>query len=347
MRAVLKEFPRCPIGKPGTPWGDAERAEWLSTRRPQRDYFTEVVSPLHRIAASAPPALEVFQYGSLDYRRFGAALYPLYAVRSAPWDPALPMCAVTGGVHGYETSGVQGAIQFVATHWRAVALGASGAGAPVVNLLVLPCVSPWGYEMIQRWNPEAVDPNRQFIPGKPGCPEAAAAMACIDEHAARSAKLIMHTDLHETTDSDNSEFFPARFARDGTGPDPWADIPDGFYTVCDAGRPALGFQATVVAAASSVTHIAEPDADGLVIGRKPLIPGVVGTPNKGLCGVYTPATFTTTTEVYPDSQRPGVTPEQCNAAQVAVVVAGVRYALAHHADPDADGAAAVAAAAAA
>ena len=28
------------------------------------------------------------------------------------------------------------------------------------NILVLPCISPWGYETINRWNAKAIDPNR-------------------------------------------------------------------------------------------------------------------------------------------------------------------------------------------
>jgi hypothetical protein len=39
----------------------------------------------------------------------------------------------------------------------------------------------------------------------------------------------------------------------------------------------------------------------------------------------TGARFATTTEVYPDSTVPGVTDQQCNDAQVAVVVAGLDY----------------------
>ena len=38
----------------------------------------------------------------------------------------------------------------------------------VFNLLVIPCVSPWGYEVIERWNAKAVDPNRSFNPNKKG-----------------------------------------------------------------------------------------------------------------------------------------------------------------------------------
>jgi len=59
-------------------------------------------------------------------------------------------------VHGYETSGVQGALLFLQS--------AAAAYSESFNLLVVPCVSPWGYETIQRWNAQAVDPNRSFNP---------------------------------------------------------------------------------------------------------------------------------------------------------------------------------------
>jgi len=46
----------------------------------------------------------------------------------------------------------------------------------------------------------------------------------------------------------------------------------------------------------------------------------------GLCAGMTGARYTTTTEVYPDSPR--ATPEQCIAAQVAAVCAGLEFVLA-------------------
>ena len=61
---------------------------------------------------------------------------------------------VTGGVHGYETSGVMGALGFLETRAEAY------VGA--VDLLVAPCLSPWAYERIYRWNYDAIDPNRSF-----------------------------------------------------------------------------------------------------------------------------------------------------------------------------------------
>ena len=47
----------------------------------------------------------------------------------------------------------------------------------------------------------------------------------------------------------------------------------------------------------------------------------------GLCAGITPARYTTTTEVYPDSPR--ATPAQCNAAQAAAVCAAIDYVLAN------------------
>ena len=50
----------------------------------------------------------------------------------------------------------------------------------------------------------------------------------------------------------------------------------------------------------------------------------------GLCAGSTKAQFVTTTEVYPDSPR--ASPEQCNDAQVAAVVAALDFAIAER-DP--------------
>ncbi|MEP6135421.1 MAG: peptidase, partial [Marinobacter sp.] len=136
-----------PIGTPGTPWGEVERAEWLSQQTRQRSYESDVLSVIERLR----PRFDVEEYGRLDY---GANRYPLMAIRSRDWRDDLPVVLITGGVHGYETSGVHGALQFVDQH------AADYAGR--VNLLVAPCVSPWAYERIHRWNPNAVDPNRSF-----------------------------------------------------------------------------------------------------------------------------------------------------------------------------------------
>jgi hypothetical protein len=296
-----------PIGTPGVPWGPAEKAAWLAGRKIQRSYADEVLAAEARLAAD----YEVLRYGSLD---FDPGRYPLLAYRSRPWRDDLPTVLVTGGVHGYETSGVHGALRFLGNH------GEAYRGR--VNLLVAPCVSPWAYETIQRWNMHAVDPNRSFVN------DAAQESLLLKRLVAPiRERVLVHVDLHETTDTDESEFRPALAARDGKPFEP-GEIPDGFYLCGDAERPELGFQRAVIAGVARVTHIADPDAKGRIIGTPIAAPGVILYPvaKIGLCAGVTAAPFRTTTEVYPDSPR--TDPGQCVAAQAAAVRAAIDFALA-------------------
>ena len=127
------------------------------------------------------------------------------------------MHLVTGGTHGYETSGVQGALLFART--------AMAKYKSRFNIAVVPCVSPWSYECIQRWNPKALDPNRQYVADSPA-EECALVMKLVASLSV--PQWTCHLDLHETTDSDLLEFMPAKASRDGL---PLEDdvIPDGFY----------------------------------------------------------------------------------------------------------------------
>ncbi len=192
-----------------------------------------------------------------------------------------------------------------------------------LNLLVVPCVSPWGYERINRWNFDAVDPNRNFKADGPAR-EATALIALV-----RSAgdKFLVHIDLHETTDTDATEFSPARAARDGK-PYQLEIIPDGFYLVDDEQNPQPAFQQAIVEAVRRVTHIAPADVNGKLIGSPVVAPGVIRYPLRelGLCASLTGARYTTTTEVYPDSPR--TTPDECNRAQAAAVCAALDFVLA-------------------
>jgi hypothetical protein len=298
-----------PIGTPGTPWGEAERAEWLALQRRQRSYEAEVLTVIERLRSR----FDVQQYGDL---RYGDERFPLMAIRNRDWRDDLPVVLVTGGVHGYETSGVHGALQFVEQH------AADYAGR--VNLLVAPCVSPWAYERIHRWNANAVDPNRSFRQGSPA-EESAALMQLV---APVRENALLHIDLHETTDTDETEFRPALAARDGKAFEP-GEIPDGFYLVDDSEHPQPEFQQALIKAVEKVTHIAPADDNGEIIGSPVVARGVIQYPFKqlGLCAGITGARYKTTTEVYPDS--PNATPEQCNAAQVAAVCAAIDYVLAH------------------
>lgn len=301
--------PTYSIGTPGQAWGPAEKAQWRSRQQRQRSYQDDVVRVIDGLRAR----FDVVEYGVLDY---DADQYPLFAIKSRNWREGIPVALVTGGVHGYETSGVHGALQFVGQH------AADYEGS--VNLLVAPCVSPWAYERINRWNADAVDPNRSFRQDSPA-QESAALMRLV---APLGDSVCLHVDLHETTDTDESEFRPALAARDGVAFEP-GEIPDGFYLVDDTENPQPEFQRAVIDAVARVTHIAPADARGEIIGSTVVAPGVIRYPLKqlGLCAGVTRARYTTTTEVYPDSPR--ATPQQCNDAQVAAVRAAIDFMLAH------------------
>ena len=298
-----------PIGTPGQRWGDAERALWLSRQTRHRSYATDVVAVIDRLRTQ----FDVVEYGRIDYP---PEHYPLFALKSRDWRDELPCVLVTGGVHGYETSGVHGALRFAESE------AARYAGR--INLLIAPCISPWAYERIHRWNPLALDPNRSFRADG----QAAESAAFLRLVAPWRERFLVHIDLHETTDTDESEFRPALAARDGKPHDP-GEIPDGFYVVGDAKNPQLDFQKALIAAVANVTHIAPADAEGKIIGAPVVAPGVIlyDFEPLGLCAGATAARFTSTTEVYPDSAR--ATPEQCIAAQVAAVCAAIDFALLH------------------
>jgi hypothetical protein len=291
-------------GKPGVPWGPAEVAEWRSARTVRRSYDDDVVTLVQELSGD----LDVVRYGSLDYK---PDRYELFALRSPGWDAQRPTLLVTGGVHGYETSGVVGALLFAREH-----LVPSSAA---LNVVVAPCVSPWAYERIHRWNPDALDPNRSFVQGT----SVAEAQALMDFVAPFRESIIAHIDLHETTDSDESEFRPALAARDGVEYEP-GTIPDGFYLCGDSANPQLDFQDELIRAVAEVTHIAPADEHGEIIGSQVVRPGVILYDYRrlGLCAGMTDAQYTTTTEVYPDSPR--TTAAECAEAQVAAVLAAIR-----------------------
>lgn len=294
------------IGVTGRPWGEQERREWRASQTKRRSYKADVAARVEALR----DRFERITYGELSY---GDDAYSLYALRSKAIDPALPNVLVTGGVHGYETSGVLGALAFLDE--------AASDYAARINLLVAPCISPWAYERVNRWNYDAIDPNRNFRPGGPD-----EATRLIDLVHSFAGDYLLHIDLHETTDSDRTEFGPALSARDGT-PFVEHEIPDGFYLVADSADRQLAFQQAIIAAVEDVTHIAPPDAKGEIIGSPVLAHGIIeyNIAQLGLCPSITDARFKTTTEVYPDSPR--ATPEICIRAQVTAVRAALDFAL--------------------
>lgn len=301
-----------PIGTPGKPWGDAERAAWLRCASVvKRSYADEVLAKLQPLKST----FDVEKYGSLtrDPER-----YPLFVIKSRRWDPgSKPSLLVTGGTHGYETSGVQGALLFAQT--------AMARYADRFNIAVVPCVSPWGYECVQRWNPDAIDPNRSYVADSP-VEECALAMELVASLSV--PQWTCHLDLHETTDTDVLEFRPAKASRDGL-PHEDEPVPDGFYLMGCVATPQHGWHKAMIDAVRNVTHIAQADAAGHILGLPITQEGVVVSDPLGKGKGLTNATFATTTEVYPDSKSRPATGEQCNRAQVAAIVGGLEYIIAH------------------
>ncbi|WP_413699833.1 M14 family metallocarboxypeptidase [Psychromonas sp. KJ10-10] len=287
------------IGTTGKKWTEADKKQWLSEQKVQRLYSEEVLSELDPLSKD----LELIQHGTLKTSQRD---YPLFVIQSKNWQKNKDNILVTGGVHGYETSGIHGAIRFSKTEIKRY--------QEQFNFVIFPCISPWGYETINRWSENTIDPNRSFYKNSPS-QEASMMMAYLSK---LNVEFKMHIDLHETTDSDNSEFRPALATRDAIHQHSW-NIPDGFYLVADSAKPEEKFQKAVIDGVKNVTHIAPADDNQQLIGVPLSQFGVINYDARtlGLCMGLTGAPFVTTTEVYPDS--PFVDDENCIIAQVATV----------------------------
>lgn len=82
-------------------------------------------------------AFDVQQYGALS---IDVDRYPLFSLSTKDWSTEKKNILITGGVHGYETSGVQGALMFMREEAHKY--------TEHFNIICCPCVSPWGYETI-------------------------------------------------------------------------------------------------------------------------------------------------------------------------------------------------------
>ncbi len=289
-----------------TPWSQADKDRWFQQQTIQRSYQEDVLSRLNELK----PVYEIYQYGALS---IDPSRYPLFLIKTKNFDPKRKTVAITGGVHGYETSGVHGALAFMKSE-----------ALPYFenfNFICAPCISPWAYETINRWNPNAIDPNRSFRGDSPA-EECALFLKAISPWM---DQIFVHMDLHETTDTDNTVFRPALAARDGKAEKELSKIPDGFYTVGDSENPCPEFQRAVIESVKKVTHIAPADQDGNIIGDRMKQEGVINYPMKELflCGGFSNAKYTTTTEVYPDS--PKINPALCIAAQIAAIKGGLDF----------------------
>ncbi len=168
-------------------WGPERKLVWFTKQRVQRFYAEDVLQPLQDLQRRRGSALTIEPYGALtlDPERF-----LLYAVRVGACRGEKKTVLVTGGVHGYETSGVKGALLFLEKH--------VGGYAEWFDFVVVPCVSPWSYETVNRLNPVMENPNREFKSES----KAEESRLLMSYFANSSFEFDLHIDLHETTDSD-------------------------------------------------------------------------------------------------------------------------------------------------
>jgi len=286
-------------------WKSKEIQEWYKKQKIQRSYHDEVVSKLDGCTDS----FNIKTYASLDVEEKN---YVFYALESKNFDKKKACVLITGGVHGYETSGIKGALDFL--------LANSKNYLEYFNFIIVPCISPWAYESINRWNAKAIDPNRNFVPNS----SSEEARFLYEYINSLKREFLLHVDLHETTNSDNTIYRPALAKRDGIEVKDW-EIPDGFYLVGDVNAPNHDFQEAIIKEVKKVTKIAPSDKYNRIIGETISQEGVINYEIKalGLCTGFTNAVFNTTTEVYPDSKN--VSEEECINAQVVTICSALEY----------------------
>eukprot|EP00164_Ancoracysta_twista_P013636 GFYU01021852.1.p1 GENE.GFYU01021852.1~~GFYU01021852.1.p1 ORF type:complete len:188 (+),score=68.99 GFYU01021852.1:39-566(+) len=139
-------------------------------------------------------------------------------------------------------------------------------------------------------------------------------------------KFNIHFDLHETTNTDETEFMPAKSARDGLEAHSFEEIPDGFYIIGSAIKPQPEYLVALIEGVKKVTHIAPADAKGNVVGTPIISEGAIidyENPTIDACDEMLRAEYAATTEVYPDS--PKVDDANCDQAQVVTITSGLQY----------------------
>lgn len=323
------------IGTNGKKWEMKEFNIWKTLQTIKRDYNDDIIiNIINKIKLLKE--FKVEEYGNIQVNNKS---YPLFAIQSKDYDINKLNILITGGVHGYETSGVLGALNFIINK----EIDNIYNYLDYFNFLIIPCISPWSYETINRWNYYGIDVNRSFFINNINLihnnevdinlnytQEANLIMNYINnlEHF-KLNNFIAHFDLHETTNSDLTIFSPVKKLRDGLINNEIEIIPDGFYVVTDCYNKQLDFQSEIINTVEKVTHIALPDDKNQLIEIPIDKFGVISLPisDYGLCAGLTHAKYVTTTEVYPDS--PKSNNEICIIAQVAAICGGLNYIIKH------------------
>ena len=309
-------------------WKEADKLDWLAKQKFQRSYGEQVLPRIEKLKQMGG-ALKVESYGSLSLQERaelvidGATLsadeyqnrYPLYYAEVGDITNGKPNIIVTGGTHGYEESGVYGALEFLEEDVPKY--------IDQFNFMVFPCISPFAFEVNQRWTHNAWDPNRSFDRSKPYVPEAQLVMDVLDKAHKRAGRdFAAAVDLHETPDRDKT-MMPPQYRRYGINLT--ADdilIPDGYYLISHVDNKAPEMAQRIVDMVRKVTPIApdpeihgDENIDGVVVsqGSDPTHQGL----NQHYMKTMSDNAFTT--EIYPEIHPEPRGSKEAIAAQRATV----------------------------
>jgi hypothetical protein len=299
-------------------WGPEKKLKWFLSQPLQRSYREIVLHRLQSLEARLGDSIQIESYGALT---LDPQKYPLYAVRVGKPSASKPNVLITGGVHGYETSGVKGALQFLEEH--------AVAYSEYFHFIVAPCISPWSFETINRLDPVMENPNREFkAEGK-----AEESVFFMQYLAGLGLEFDGHIDLHETTDSDRV-FLPEEYSKNGLVLEAKdVSIPDGFYLIGTQASKRPDLEKAMIEAVRAVTHIAKADERGMILDTPVSSEGVIHTSIAGLCAEQTRAggkLGAYTTEMYPDSEvlkskGEAYVEAKCAEAQVACVLGALDF----------------------
>lgn len=319
-------------------WSEADKLEWLSKQKFQRSYATQVLTRIEGLRQTGG-LIKVRSYGNLTLQRRdeleidGNVLsaeeyqnrYPLYYAEVGDITNGKANIIVTGGTHGYEESGVYGALEFLERDALAY--------SDKFNFLVFPCLSPFAYEVNQRWTHDAWDPNRSFDRSKPYVPEAQLVMDVLDEARQRVGRgFAAAVDLHETPDRDKV-MMPPQYQRYGI--DISAEdilIPNGYYLISGASNLAPDMATHIIEAVRKVTTIApEPEIDGVKNDNGVVVSEGNEPTHQGLNQAYmrTLADNSFTTEIYPEIHPEPRGSQEAIAAQRATIHGLLNYLSSH------------------
>jgi hypothetical protein len=288
-------------------WNESQIQSWYNSVLAQgkkRDY-ADVISRINRLPANTH-TVEAYAVMSDEN--------PAFRISIGDTNNGNPNILITGGVHGYEPSGVEAAIRFAEKEAPAL--------TDKFNFAVYPCISPWAYEYDQRWNALAQDPNRLFAHGDNiiAIEECQHFMTSMEQNGTEFAAAI---DLHETCDRDvqlrilRSERFGSPLAAD------YQDIPQGYYLTLskrnteNENRLQLLFGRAVINEVQKISPIAPEKS--ILEGKENFGGIILSAPSKGLLRTYLDghAKLVAVTEVYPD--HPQMTPEKSVQAQLASI----------------------------